>query len=89
MDVEGYEAEIISGGYQTIRTYKPVLFMEMHKGILGLNNSISLKFFHYCFPFRYLLAYVEFAILLHHQSLKQISHSINSRKTVEKSYAKY
>jgi FkbM family methyltransferase len=42
MDVEGQEVEIINGGYQTIRTYKPILFMEIHKGILGLNKTLKL-----------------------------------------------
>jgi FkbM family methyltransferase len=42
MDVEGHEAEIIIGGYQTIRTYKPILFLEIHKGILGLNKTLKL-----------------------------------------------
>jgi hypothetical protein len=42
IDVEGHETEIISGGYQTIRTYKPILFLEIHKGILGLDKTLKL-----------------------------------------------
>jgi len=42
MDVEGHEVEIISGAYQTIRAFKPLLLLEIHKGILGLDKTAKL-----------------------------------------------
>jgi FkbM family methyltransferase len=42
MDVEGHEVEIISGAYQTIRAFKPILFIEVHKDILGLEKTVKL-----------------------------------------------
>jgi len=41
-DVEGHEVEIISGAYQTIRAFKPILFLEVHKGIFGLDKTVKL-----------------------------------------------
>ena len=35
MDVEGYETEIFRGGWRTIDRFKPALFIEIHKSLLG------------------------------------------------------
>jgi hypothetical protein len=35
MDVEGYETEIFRGGWRTIDRFKPALFVEVHKFLLG------------------------------------------------------
>jgi FkbM family methyltransferase len=42
MDVEGHEVEVINGAYQTLKTYNPVLFIEIHRSILGLNKTLKL-----------------------------------------------
>jgi len=38
MDVEGHEFKIYKGMQQTIRKYKPILLMELHKYALGIEN---------------------------------------------------
>jgi len=39
MDVEGYEFKIYKGMQETIRKYKPILLMEFHKSIMGIENA--------------------------------------------------
>ncbi len=39
MDVEGHEGEIFRGGLQTIERYGPILLMEVHEGLLGLDQT--------------------------------------------------
>jgi FkbM family methyltransferase len=41
MDVEGYETEIFRGGQHTIEKFRPVIFIEVHKSILGLKATVD------------------------------------------------
>lgn len=41
MDVEGYETEIIRGGWRTIEKFKPALLMEVHKSPIVLKDTIN------------------------------------------------
>lgn len=38
MDVEGYELKIYKGMKETIRKYKPILLMELHKSVIGVED---------------------------------------------------
>jgi len=38
MDVEGYEFKIYKGMKETIKKYKPILLMEVHKSVIGIKN---------------------------------------------------
>jgi FkbM family methyltransferase len=45
MDVEGHENEILSGAILVIKKHRPLLYIETHKGLLGLEKTIEfLKF---------------------------------------------
>lgn len=43
MDLEGYEYEVLyEGGKETIKKYKPKIFLEFHSGAMGKNKAIKL-----------------------------------------------
>ncbi len=42
MDVEGHEVNIINGGWHTIEKYKPIISIEVHRGVIGLKKTIDL-----------------------------------------------
>ncbi len=44
MDVEGYEAHILKGGVTTIKKYHPDLYIEFHKGIIGIDATMDLLY---------------------------------------------
>lgn len=39
MDVEGHEDEILRGGLQTIERYGPILLVEVHEDLMGLDKT--------------------------------------------------
>jgi FkbM family methyltransferase len=41
MDVEGHEKEIISGAKLTIQKHKPMLYVETHKALMGIEKTID------------------------------------------------
>lgn len=42
MDVEGHELHIVKGGLNTIKKFKPMILMEVHRDLIGLNSTITL-----------------------------------------------
>ncbi|MDE1770973.1 MAG: FkbM family methyltransferase, partial [Thaumarchaeota archaeon] len=43
IDVEGFELDVINGALETIRKYKPSIFIEVHSSVIGseIKNILS------------------------------------------------
>ncbi len=75
IDVEGFELEVLKGAEETIKTYKPVLYVEVAKSLSNLGRDFVNGDFEKVFKFLEKFAYKPF--LFNGQKLVPVEKSFN------------